>query len=415
MVQSLIAPANLPRVILHRRKVDAVKRFHPWIFSGAIRNIEIPPHSTEPQEGDLVLVTTEGAEILATGFWGTGSIAVKVLEFGAIPNINQCIAQKIAKAFAVRQTLGLTAQTEGAPVTNCYRLVNSEGDGLPGLIIDWYNGTAVIQSHGMGLYQHREAIVAGLQQVYGTALQAVYDKSAATMNRKSTHKSAFADGYLWGQPENSIVTEYGRKFTIDWEVGQKTGFFVDQREHRQLFAQYARHKKVLNTFCYSGGFSVYAMTEGAQLVHSVDSSAKAIEWTNQNIALNPTAHQGQIHESYVADVFNFLKNTDTEYNAIVLDPPAFAKNLTARHQAVQAYKRLNLASLEKIASGGVIFTFSCSQVVTPEHFTGAVTAAAIESGKTIRILHHLTQPPDHATSIYHPEGLYLKGLVLLVE
>ena len=415
MVQSLMAPANLPRVILHRRKIDAVKRFHPWIFSGAIRNIEIPPHSTEPQEGDLVLVSTDSGEILATGFWGTGSIAVKVLAFGAIANIGECIAEKIAQAFAVRQTLGLTAQMEGAPVTNCYRLVNSEGDGLPGLIIDWYNGTAVLQSHGMGLYQHREAIVAGLQRIYGAELQAVYDKSAATMGRKSSQKSGFTDSYLFGKPEQHIVTEYGRKFAIDWEVGQKTGFFVDQREHRQLFAQYARDKKVLNTFCYSGGFSVYALTAGAALVHSVDSSAKAIEWTNQNVTLNMSDSLGGVHESYVSDVFNFFKNTDTEYNAIVLDPPAFAKNLTARHQAVQAYKRLNLAALEQIAAGGVIFTFSCSQVVTPEHFTGAVTAAAIESGRNIRILHHLTQPPDHPTSIYHPEGLYLKGLVLLVE
>lgn len=392
---------NFPRIVLRNSKVNAVKRFHPWIFSGAIKQTD-----ASLQDGDLAEVYSESGEYLATGFFSPGSIAVKVLSFQKVSDLPKLLLDKFRRAYNVRKQLGLA----GNPATNCYRLVNAEGDGLPGLIVDWYNGTAVLQAYSIGLYRLRSLLADCLQEVYGSDLKGIYDKSA-TVLRGSTEPTD--SPYLLGASSQGEVLEYSHRFLVDWEEGQKTGLFLDQREHRRLLAQYARDRRILNTFCYSGGFSVYAVQAGATLVHSVDSSAKAIDWTSHNMALNQVP--ADRHQAFAADVFDFLKTCDTSYDVIVLDPPAFAKSLSARHQAMMAYKRLNRQALNQLQPGGLLFTFSCSQVVEPEHFTGAVTAAAIESGKQIRVLHRLTQPPDHPTSIYHPEGLYLKGLVLQVE
>ncbi|WP_286392777.1 class I SAM-dependent rRNA methyltransferase [Pseudanabaena mucicola] len=396
---------SLPRAIIHRKKVDAVQRFHPWIFSGAIAKIQ-----GEVSDGDLVEAYSEDGKFLAIGLWGMGSIAIKVLSFQPVESIQSLLRDRLQQAFILRKQLGLIDN----PETNCYRLINSEGDGLAGLIIDVYGDTAVLQCHSLGTYRYRQDIAEILKEIYGDRLQAVYDKSSATLSRKSQTQSQ--DGLLIGEKstDSAEVLEYGHRFIVDWEKGQKTGFFLDQRENRRMFGKYATGKKVLNTFCYSGGFSVYAVASGAKEVHSIDSSAKAMEWTERNIAANFDRDRQAIHQSFTGDVFDFLKQCDSDYEAIVLDPPAFAKSLSARHSAMQAYKRLNLQAMSKLKSSGLLFTFSCSQVVNVENFTGAVTAAAIESGRTIRILDHLNHPADHPTSIFHPEGAYLKGLVLSV-
>ncbi|MFN4787777.1 MAG: class I SAM-dependent rRNA methyltransferase [Pseudanabaena sp.] len=396
---------SLPRAIIHRKKVDAVQRFHPWIFSGAIAKIQ-----GEVSDGDLVEAYSEDGKFLAIGLWGMGSIAIKVLSFQPVESMQSLLRDRLKQAFILRQQLGLIDN----PETNCYRLINSEGDGLAGLIIDVYGDTAVLQCHSLGTYRYRQDIAEILKEIYGDRLQAVYDKSSATLSRKSQTQSQ--DGLLIGEKstDSAEVLEYGHRFIVDWEKGQKTGFFLDQRENRRMFGKYATGKKVLNTFCYSGGFSVYAVASGAKEVHSIDSSAKAMEWTERNIAANFDRDRQAIHQSFTGDVFDFLKQCDSDYEAIVLDPPAFAKSLSARHSAMQAYKRLNLQAMSKLKSGGLLFTFSCSQVVNVENFTGAVTAAAIESGRSIRILDHLNHPADHPTSIFHPEGAYLKGLVLSV-
>ncbi|MES2620929.1 MAG: class I SAM-dependent rRNA methyltransferase, partial [Bacteroidota bacterium] len=298
--------------------------------------------------------------------------------------------------------------------TTAYRLINAEGDGMPGLIVDWYNGTAVVQCHSKGMNKEKASFVELLKEGYGDRLRAVYDKSAATLHHKVDSESTnpHKDSYLFGHASETTILENNHHFKINWELGQKTGFFLDQRDNRELLSKYAKSKKILNTFCYSGGFSVYALKAGASLVHSVDSSAKAIDWTNENVALNTTSAN---HQSFAADVFDFMRTSNEAYDVIVLDPPAFAKGQSARHNAIQAYTRLNQAAFKKIKKGGIVFTFSCSQVVTPDMFTGSVTSAAIESGRNIKILHHLTQPADHPVSIFNPEGLYLKGLVLYVE
>lgn len=387
------------RITLHNRKVDAVKRFHPWIFSGAIQKME-----PSIEEGDVVEVYSVSGEYLATGHYATGSIAVKILSFQPVASLEQLFLQRFQAAFALRQQLGLAGNEQ----TTCYRLINAEGDGLPGLIVDWYGETAVVQAYSVGMVRQLELISQCLQTVYGNDLKAIYDKTAAVISRYQPETP-----FLYGNLSRGDVLEYGHQFEVDWAEGQKTGLFLDQREHRQLLAQYASGKQVLNTFCYSGGFSVYAIAAGATLVHSVDSSAKAIAWTDQNIALN-NPHQVP-HTAIAADVFEFLKTCEPIYDVIVLDPPAFAKNQAARHSAVMAYKRLNKLAFDKLRPDGIVLTFSCSQVVTPDLFQGAVMAGAIESGRRIRILSHLTQPADHPISIYHPEGLYLKGLVLAVE
>ena len=398
--------SSLPRAIIHRKKVDAVQRFHPWIFSGAIAKIQ-----GEVSDGDLVEAYSEDGKFLAIGLWGLGSIAIKVLSFQPVESMQSLLRDRLKQAFTLRKQLGLIDN----PETNCYRLINSEGDGLAGLIIDVYAGTAVLQCHSLGTYRYRQEIAEILKEIYGDRLQAVYDKSSAALSRNSPSQSQ--DSLLIGEKssDSAEVLEYEHRFIVDWERGQKTGFFLDQRENRRLFGKYTAGKKVLNTFCYSGGFSVYAVASGAREVHSIDSSAKAMEWTDRNIAVNFDRDRQAIHQSFTGDVFDFLRQCDSDYEAIVLDPPAFAKSLSARHSAMQAYKRLNLQAMSKLKSGGLLFTFSCSQVVNVENFTGAVTAAAIESGRTIRVLDHLTHPADHPTSIFHPEGSYLKGLVLSVS
>ncbi len=393
--------SDFPRVILRQKAIEAVKRFHPWIFSGAIE--QAPPTLTE---GDFVDVYNKSGDYLATGIYNGGNIAIRIFSFEAVSNLEELFIDKFQQAYSLRQQVGLVDN----PTTNCYRLINAEGDGVPGLIVDYYNGTAVIQAHSLGIHRQRDIIVKSLRQVCGDKLKAVYDKSEAIL---PSLKQETGDRYLFGSRDDREIIEYGHRFLVDWEEGQKTGFFLDQRENRLLLGKYVRDKKVLNTFCYSGGFSLYAMGAGAKEVHSVDSSSKAMQLMAENLVLN--GENEGIHRDFTADVFNFLKNSDDEYDVIILDPPAFAKGLSARHQAVMAYRRLNLQAFNKLKRGGILFTFSCSQVVTPEHFSGAVTAAAIDSGRNIRILHHLRQPADHPINIYHPEGLYLKGLVLSVD
>lgn len=421
-----------PALILHRAKTHAVKRFHPWIFSGAVKS-----KNGNPDQGDIVEIFSEVGEFLGMGHFGTGSVSARIFSFKKVNSLEELWREKFKTAFTLRRSLGLTE----SKTTNAYRLINAEGDGMPGLIVDWYNGTAVIQCHSKGMNAEKENFVQVLKEGYKERLLAVYDKSATTLNHKfdaerekledrslptgkegqkteeEIQNSEFriqksTDGYLFGSESEKIVLENSHRFSVDWVLGQKTGFFIDQRDNRNLLARYAYGKTVLNTFCYSGGFSVYALKAGATLVHSVDSSVKAIDWTNQNIALNNTSGS---HESFTADVFDFIKASNNQYDLIVLDPPAFAKAQSARHHAIQAYTRLNAAAFKKIKPGGIVFTFSCSQVVNQEMFIGAVTSAAIESGRNIRVLHHLTQPADHPVSIFNPEGLYLKGLVLHVE
>jgi 23S rRNA (cytosine1962-C5)-methyltransferase len=393
---------EFPCVILRQKAIDAVKRFHPWIFSGAIK--ETPPNLTE---GDFVDVRAPNGDYLATGQYNGGNIAIRVFSYTPIIDLEKFFLSKFQQAYRLRQQIGLVDNLQ----TNCYRLINAEGDGIPSLILDYYNGTAVMQAHSLGIYRQRELIVKCLQQIYGDKLRSVYDKSATTL---PSLKQEGGGSYLFGEGnEKSEILEYGNRFLVDWEKGQKTGFFIDQRENRRLLSEYVREKKVLNTFCYSGGFSIYAMQAGAKEVHSVDSSNRAMQLMAENMALN--GEKEDIHQNFTADVFNFLKNSDDRYDVIILDPPAFAKSLSARHSAVMAYRRLNQQAFNKIKSGGIIFTFSCSQVVTPDYFNGAVMAGAIDSGRNIRILHHLRQPADHPINIYHPEGLYLKGLVLGIE
>ncbi len=400
-----------PTLVIHRNKTHALKRFHPWVFSGAVKQKE-----GNPDQGDIVQLVSEDGEYLGTGHFGTGSVSARVFTFEKFSSLEELWKKKFMHAFTLRKNIGLTE----SKITNAYRLVNAEGDGMPGLIIDYYNGTAVLQCHSKGMNAQKELFVEILRQGYGERLNAVYDKSAATLNHKTpdnTHQSnanitIVTDGYLYGSKNNNTVLENGNRFNIDWEQGQKTGFFLDQRDNRQLLSNYVAGKKILNTFCYSGGFSVYALKAGASLVHSVDSSAKAMDLTEANIKLN----QGNgHHESYTADVFDFMKTANEDYDVVILDPPAFAKTQSARHHAIQAYTRLNAAAFRKIKKGGIVFTFSCSQVVSPEMFQGAVTSAAIESKRNIKVLHHLTQPADHPISIFNPEGLYLKGFVLFVD
>ncbi|MFN8310742.1 MAG: class I SAM-dependent rRNA methyltransferase [Chitinophagales bacterium] len=391
-----------PRVVLLNHKADAVKRFHPWIFSGAIKFKE-----KTVQENALVDAVDEKGNFLATGYYSNGSIAVRVLSFRPVASLESLFAKRIHQAWQLRTQVGLAHSN----ATNAFRLINAEGDGIPGLIVDFYNGTAVLQAHAPFIYAHRELIAKQLAEVLQERLQAVYCKSEATLGRKSGMQ--VSDGYLFGSSTQSTVSENNLLFEVDWQEGQKTGFFLDQRDNRQLLGDYSVGKKVLNTFCYTGGFSVYALANEAELVHSVDSSEKAIVLTDKNVQRN--FGNELRHRSYAKDVFDFLKESEDQfYDLIILDPPAFAKGHGARHQAVQAYKRLNQMAFSKIKSGGLIFTFSCSQAVGPELFEGAVMAGAIEAQRNIKILHHLAQPADHPQSVFHSEGLYLKGLVLFV-
>lgn len=392
---------NYPKIILKRGKEISLFRRHHWVFSGAIFQ-----QDATLQNGDLVEVLSSKNEFLGIGHFSQGSIMVRIISFEQ-REINQNFwDEKIATAFALRASLGLTDDAQ----TNVYRLIHGEGDHLPGLIVDYYNGTAVIQAHHVGMQAHRVQIAAAIQKTYGKTLSGVYDKSAETFPKNI---GPILNEWILGKPATDLVQEYGANYRIDWEKGQKTGFFIDQRENRKLLASYSSGKKVLNTFCYSGGFSVLALQEGAVEVHSVDISHKAIELTEENLALNPNL-TGR-HESKVADVVKYIREIGDDYDVIVLDPPAFAKNLKARHNAVQAYKRLNGEALKKIKTGGILFTFSCSQVVDKSLFAHTITAAALESGRNVKILHQLSQPADHPINIFHPETEYLKGLVLFVE
>ena len=393
---------TLPIVTLKPGKEQSLNRFHPWVFSGAIKHI-----SQELEEGELVTVVSNKDEFLAIGHFQIGSIAVRILSFEELPVDSTFWENKLASAIQLRRDLGLLESEQ----TNVFRLVHGEGDGLPGLIIDFYNGTAVYQAHSVGMYHVRHQLAKLLKKILGDQLLAVYDKSDKTLPYKADISPE--NGYLLGESAPCIVKEYGLSFQVDWIQGQKTGFFIDQRENRKLVEQFSAERDVLNMFCYSGGFSFFAMQGGANKVHSVDASAKAIELTRQNVALNFV--DDKRHEAFVADAFDFMRDIKDRYNLIILDPPAFAKHRGALRQALQAYKRLNAKAFEQVRPGGIIFTFSCSQVVTKDQFREAVFSGAAISKRKVRILHQLHQPADHPINIYHPEGEYLKGLVLQVD
>jgi 23S rRNA (cytosine1962-C5)-methyltransferase len=390
---------NLPRLVLHKGKDEALKRQHPWVFSGAVARAD-----TGVQDGDLVQVVSNSGRFLAIGHYHDGSIKIRILTHTPTDIGPEFWETKIHNAYQTRLQLNL-------PDTNCFRLVHGEGDGLPGLIIDYYNGVAVLQAHTIGMHRTRAELTDALRQVLGPQLVAVYDKSKEAL--PAAYAAPLTNGYLFGEvPLPHRVQEYGRHFDIDWEKGQKTGFFLDQRENRSLLAHYATGRKVLNAFCYSGGFSVYGLTAQAAEVHSVDISGKAMVLCEQNVALNEGTER---HQPITEDVMKWLKTEEEQYDIVVLDPPAFAKSMSARHRAVQGYKRLNADGLKRVKPGGLLFTFSCSQVVDRELFYNTIVAAAMEVGRPVRVLHQLTQGPDHPVNIFHPEGSYLKGLVVRVD
>jgi 23S rRNA (cytosine1962-C5)-methyltransferase len=423
-------------VILKPGKEAAILRRHPWVFSGAIGKI-----MGNIGEGDVVEVFSSDGKYLASGHFLMGSIAVKLFSFTQTAADYQFWLERLQRAFELRRKLGLTQ----SPLTNAYRLVFSEGDELPGLIIDWYNGVAVIQTHSLGMHNIKPLLVNVLKEIFGDKLIAIYDKSSETMARSSplshsstqslnhsvprsvtqsiSHSSAQSlshfdhlshkDTFLYNTALVAEIAETGHKFRVDFISGQKTGFFLDQRSNRMFAQFYAKNRNVLNTFCYSGAFSVYCMKGGARLVHSVDSSRQAVLWTKENLELNGLDETR--HRSDVADVKLFLKNITEKYDMIIVDPPAFAKTHQVTNNALHAYIHLNTAAIRNLNPGGLLFTFSCSQAISREMFRSAVQSAAIESGRNIRILHHLSQGPDHPVSIYHPEGEYLKGLILEVE
>ncbi len=398
----------IPQVFLRRGKEESLLRRHPWIFSGAIDYIRAEEEA-EIAEGALVDVYTRSGEFIARGHYQIGSIAVRVLSFEQEPIDDAWWRRKIAVAYDVRRTLSLTDDER----TTCYRLVHGEGDGLPGLVVDVYGTTAVVQCHSVGMYRARQQVAAALREVYGDRLTAIYDKSSQTVPYNARLNAV--DGYLWGSSdhETQAVAENGIRFLVNWEKGQKTGFFLDQRENRELVRRYAAGRTVLNTFCYTGGFSVYALAGGAREVCSVDSSERAVELAAENVRLN--FGDDAPHTAVAADAVEYLKHIDDRYDLIILDPPAFAKHHKVLGNAMQGYKRLNARALSQIKSGGILFTFSCSQAVSKELFRTTVFSAAAIAGRKVRILHQLTQPADHPIDIYHPEGEYLKGLVLYVE
>ncbi len=428
----------MTKIILKKGREDSLLRFHPWVFSGAIAQVV-----GEPAEGDIVGVFSQSGDFLAYGHYQIGSIAVRVLSFAGEDVLSPDFWRNmIARALRVRIATGLAGQVpehiESVPelvegpanaeqslrqaqrpseaLTNCYRLIHGEGDGLPGLIIDYYDGVCVMQAHSVGMFRAKGAICEALKSVYGPSLKAVYDKSSGTAPFKAGLD--LVDGYLYRSEnfsdDEQVVLENGHKFFVNWTEGQKTGFFLDQRENRALVGKYSRGRNVLNLFCYTGGFSVCALGAGAVHVDSVDSSRKAIDMVERNMSLNgfePSRHTG-----YCADAIEFLRNVpEDKYDLMIVDPPAFAKHRGALNNALRAYQRLNAAAISKVAPGGLVFTFSCSQVVDKEAFALAVFSAAAQTGRSVRILDRLNQPADHAVNIYHPEGEYLKGLLLYVE
>jgi len=390
------------RIVLKSGKDQSLRRFHPWVFSGAIKKIY-----GAAREGEVVDVYDNKDEFLARGHYQEGSIAIRILSFEALEISPDFWLERIGSAWKLRQKLGLVSN----PRTNVFRWVNAEGDGMPGLIVDYYAGVAVVQMHSIGMYRALEPIVEALKQVAGEHLQTIYNKSDSTL----PDKPGIGDrsGFLMGDRDQGEVLENGYRFHVNWVQGQKTGFFIDQRENRKLVGTWARGRKVLNMFGYTGGFSVYGLGGEAALVHSVDSSGKAIDLTREHMEMNFPGDTR--HDAFAVDAFNYLKEMKESYDLIILDPPAFAKHQRVLNNALQGYKRLNQKAFEQIAPGGLLFTFSCSQAVSRENFRKSVFAAAANARRRVRILHHLSQPPDHPVSIFHLEGEYLKGLVLEVE
>ena len=389
------------KIVLKSGKEQSIRRFHPWIFSGAIKNIY-----GNPAEGDLVDIFDNDDTFLAVGHYQPSSIAVRILSFTRENPDIDFFREKIKRAIIYRRSIGIVDN----PQLNVFRLIHGEGDGLPGLIVDCYNGVAVMQTHSIGFYRIRKEIGSIIAELMSESITAIYDKSEGTIPHMSGITAT--NEFLSGNSGPVIVTENGYKFKIDWTTGQKTGFFIDQRDNRKLLENYTEGKRVLNMFGYTGGFSVYAMKNAAQ-VHTVDSSLPAIELADENIRLN--YGDDKRHESFQVDAFNYMNHIKGQYDLIVLDPPAFAKHNKVLTNALQGYKRLNIKAIEQIRPGGIIFTFSCSQVVTKENFRKSVFAAAANTGRTVRILHQMGQPPDHPVNIYHPESEYLKGLVIHVE
>lgn len=397
------------KIFLKRSREESLERFHPWIFSGAIQRIE-----GSPAEGELVAVYSFDRKLLGTGHYQSGSIAVRILEFGTDKLSDRFWIEKLLAAYNFRNKLGLVESS----ITNAYRLVHGEGDMLPGLVIDIYDDTAVLQAHSAGIYLARNQISDALLELYGGRLRAVYDKSSGTVPSREIFNPV--DAYLFGEKTTpAAISENGKVFNVDWCNGQKTGFFLDQRDNRALIERYAKSRNVLNLFCYTGGFSIYALTAGATSVSSVDSSRSAIELLEKNVELNRQSgiiSKEASHKSFCTDAVEFMKREGKGiFDLIVVDPPAFAKHKSALSNALRAYQRLNAAAIEKVAHGGIIFTFSCSQVVDKISFAQTIFSAAAQTGRAVRILHRLAQAPDHPVNIYHPEGEYLKGLVLFVE
>ena len=390
------------RIYLKRGKEESLKRFHPWVFSGAIHHAD-----SGITEGETVRVIGADNTFLAVGHYQVGTIAVRILSFRDVEIDEAFWYARLKAAYEMRLSIGIA----GNPLNNTYRLVHGEGDNMPGLVIDCYGDTAVMQAHSVGIHVCRKMIAEMLVKVMDGTIRNVFYKSETTLPYKA--ELGQENGFIIGGSNDNTAMENGLLFHVDWLRGQKTGFFVDQRENRSLLERYAKDKRVLNMFCYTGGFSFYAMRGGAQLVHSVDSSAKAIELTNANVELNFPGDER--HKAFCDDAFKFLDNSDDIYDLIILDPPAFAKHRGALHNALKGYTRLNVKAFQRIRHGGILFTFSCSQVVTKDQFRQAVFTAAAMSGRKVRILHQLHQPADHPINIYHPEGEYLKGLVLYVE
>lgn len=398
------------KIVLKRGREDSLRRFHPWVFSGAIAQVQ-----GEPAEGDMVSVHASDGEFLACGHYQIGSIAVRVLSFDESALRPDFWEDMLSRAFQVRVAAGLHPLGEGAQ-TNCYRLVHGEGDNLPGLIIDYYDGVCVMQAHSVGMFRAKKQITAALQKVYGETLKAVYDKSSGTAPFKAGLE--LIDGYMYRREDfkdnELVVKENGHKFMVNWNEGQKTGFFLDQRDNRALVGSLSKGRNVLNLFCYTGGFSIYALNNGAAHVDSVDSSKKAMMMVDRNVALN--GFDSTRHTSLCCDAIDYLRDVpDGKYDLMIVDPPAFAKHRGALKNALRAYQRLNAAAISKVAPGGFVFTYSCSQVVDKEAFALAVFSAAAQTGRKVRILDRLNQPCDHSVNIYHPEGEYLKGLLLYVE
>lgn len=390
------------RIVLKSGKDQSLRRLHPWVFSGAIKKIHGPA-----REGDLVDLYDNKDEFLASGHYQKGSIAVRVISFEPVECDQSFWDRKVASAWELRNRLGLTDNEQ----ISVFRWINAEGDGMPGLIVDYYGGAAVVQMHSIGMHHQLDAIVEAMKKAAGERLHTIYNKSDSTLPDKPGISSR--SGFIMGSQASGDVLENGYRFQVNWVEGQKTGFFIDQRENRKLVGTYAAGRKVLNMFGYTGGFSIYGMGGGARLVHSVDSSGKAIDLTRENAELNFPGDKR--HGAFVADAFTYFNDMPEAYDLVILDPPAFAKHQNVLNNALQGYKRLNQRAFEAIAPGGILFTFSCSQAVSKENFRKSVFVAAANSGRRVRILHQLSQPPDHPVSIYHPEGEYLKGLVLEVE